>query len=125
MQVIEDFESRPHKAITYVVERGRERQEWNEQKLPKALLGQWRKVTREMHGRERQRERRIMHKKANKDRRNMRKSKKELEAHRGRSSKDKTPYQSGIARRLRMKKKVGKKATKWQNNGKRSHTWMT
>ena len=39
MQVLEDFESRPHKAITFVVERGRERQEWNEQKLPKALPG--------------------------------------------------------------------------------------
>ena len=39
MQVIEDVETRPHKAITIVVERGRERQEWNEQKLPKALPG--------------------------------------------------------------------------------------
>ena len=39
MQVMEDFESRPHKAITFVVERGKERQEWNEQKLPKALPG--------------------------------------------------------------------------------------
>ena len=36
MQVIEEFESRPHKAITFVVERGKERQERNEQKLPKA-----------------------------------------------------------------------------------------
>ena len=49
----------------------------------------------------------------------MRKSKKELEAHRGCPSKDKTPYKGGIARRLRMKKeKAGKKATKWENNGK-------
>ena len=37
MKVIEDFESRPHKAVTFVVERGKERQEWKEQKLPKAL----------------------------------------------------------------------------------------
>ena len=37
MKVIEDFESRPHKAATLVVERGKERQEWNEQTLPKAL----------------------------------------------------------------------------------------
>ena len=39
MQVIEDFESRPHKAVTFVVERGKERQEWNEQNLPKASPG--------------------------------------------------------------------------------------
>ena len=37
MKVIEDFESRPHKAATFVVERGKERQEWNEQTLPKTL----------------------------------------------------------------------------------------
>ena len=39
MQVIEDFESRPYKAVTFMVERGKERQEWNEQKMPKALPG--------------------------------------------------------------------------------------
>ena len=39
MKVIEDFESRPHKAVAFVVERGKERQEWNEQQLPKALPG--------------------------------------------------------------------------------------
>ena len=39
MQVIENFESRPHKAVTFEVERGKERQEWNEQELPKALPG--------------------------------------------------------------------------------------
>ena len=39
MKVIEDFESRQHKAVTFVVERGKGRQEWNEQTYPKALLG--------------------------------------------------------------------------------------
>ena len=39
MKVVEDFESRPHKAVSFVVERGKEMQEWNEQKLPKLLLG--------------------------------------------------------------------------------------
>ena len=33
MKVVEDFESRPHKAISFVVER------WTEQKLPKVLPG--------------------------------------------------------------------------------------
>ena len=36
---MEDFESRLHKAVTFVVERVNERQEWNEQKLPRALPG--------------------------------------------------------------------------------------
>ena len=40
MQVIEDFESRPHKAVTFIVERGKERQEWNDQKMPMASSGQ-------------------------------------------------------------------------------------
>ena len=39
MKVIEDFQSRPNKAVTFVVERGKERQGWNEQKLPKASPG--------------------------------------------------------------------------------------
>ena len=57
----------------------------------------------------------------------MRKSKKEIEALRRWPSKDETPYKGGKARRLRMKKKkkVGKKETKWQDNGKRSNIWMT
>ena len=39
MKVVEDFESRPNKAVPFVVERGKEIQEWNEQKLPKVLPG--------------------------------------------------------------------------------------
>ena len=39
MKVVEDFESKPHKAVSCVVERGKEIQEWTEQKLPKVLLG--------------------------------------------------------------------------------------
>ena len=39
MKVVEDFESRPHKAVSFVVEREKEIQEWYEQKLPKVLLG--------------------------------------------------------------------------------------
>ena len=37
--VVEDFESRPHKAVTFVVQRGKERQEWSEQRMPKVLPG--------------------------------------------------------------------------------------
>ena len=39
MEVVEDFEWRPHKAVSFVVERDKEVQEWNEQKMPKALPG--------------------------------------------------------------------------------------
>ena len=39
MKVVEDFESRPHKAVSSAVERKKEEQEWNKQKMPKALLG--------------------------------------------------------------------------------------
>ena len=38
MKVIEDFESRPHKVVTFVVERGKE-QEWREQRMLKVLPG--------------------------------------------------------------------------------------
>ena len=39
MKVVEVFESRPHKAESFVVEREKEVQEWNEQKMPKVLPG--------------------------------------------------------------------------------------
>ena len=57
----------------------------------------------------------------------MKTSKKEVEALSGWRSKDKTPCKGGAACRLRMKKKkkVGKKATKWQDNEKRKNIWMT
>ena len=107
MHVKEDFESRPHKAVTFVVQRGKEREEWNEQQLPKALPGY-------SGGRL---PRRSMEEKGREE---------EVEALRGWPSKDKTPHKGGIARRLRMKKKkVGKEATEWQDNGKRSNIRMT
>ena len=37
MEVVEDFASRPHKAVFFVVERDTETQEWIEQKLPRVL----------------------------------------------------------------------------------------
>ena len=39
MKVVEDFEMRPHKAVSFVVERDKEIQEWNEQPLPKSPPG--------------------------------------------------------------------------------------
>ena len=39
MKVVEDFESRPHKAVSFVVERDKEIQELKRQKLPKVLPG--------------------------------------------------------------------------------------
>ena len=123
MQVTQDVQSRPHEAVTFVVERRKAGME-RAKKMPKALLGYsggrlpgrstGEKGREEEEGGE-EKEQRLG---------NMRKSKKELEALRRCPSKDKTSYKGGIARRLRMKKKekkVGKKATKW----KRSNIWMT
>ena len=39
MDVVEDFESRPHEHCLLEVRREKEMKEWNEQKLPKVLLG--------------------------------------------------------------------------------------
>ena len=39
MEAVEDFESKPHKAVSFVVERDNEVQEWNEQNMPKTLSG--------------------------------------------------------------------------------------
>ena len=39
MKVMEDFESRPHKAVSFMAEKDREIQEWREQQMPKALSG--------------------------------------------------------------------------------------
>ena len=39
MEVVEDFESRPHEAVSFVIERDKEVQEWKQQAMPKALLG--------------------------------------------------------------------------------------
>ena len=39
MEVVEDFESRPHKAVTFLVERNNEFQVWRDQKMPKMLPG--------------------------------------------------------------------------------------
>ena len=37
MKVVEDFESRPQKAVSFLEEREKEIQEWNEQKMLMAL----------------------------------------------------------------------------------------
>ena len=39
MEVVEDFVSIPHKAVSFVEERDQEIQEWREQKMPEALTG--------------------------------------------------------------------------------------
>ena len=39
MEVVEEFESEPHKSVTFLVERDKEFQMWRGQKMPKALPG--------------------------------------------------------------------------------------
>ena len=94
MQVIEDFESRAHKAVTITVERGKRRQEWNQQKLPKARPGHsgGRLPGRSTEEKGREEEEECV-KKQKKGRRKLRKLKKVLEALRGWLWKDKNPIQ--------------------------------
>ena len=50
MEVVEDVESRPYKAVFIKVKREKEILEWNEQKLLKVLTGlRWREVVRKKH----------------------------------------------------------------------------
>ena len=52
MEVVEDFQSMPHKAVSFVVEGDKEVQEWNKQKMPEgAAWLQWRKAARKKHKR--------------------------------------------------------------------------
>ena len=39
MEVVEDFESGPHKAVSFVVDREKKIREWSRQKMPKVLPG--------------------------------------------------------------------------------------
>ena len=136
---MEDFESRPHQAVTFVVERGKERQEWNERKLPKAPPGY---SGGRLPGRSMEEEGRGEGEegKESEDRRVSNEIIKEVikgiqkmafeescknEGKENWRAKPRTKM--GIARRLRLskKRKAGKKATKWQNHGKRSNTWKT
>ena len=94
MQVVEDFGSRPHKAVTFVVQRGKAGME--RAKIAEGVTWIQRRKTTRREARKRKVGKKA--KKANKGRRKMRKAKKELEALRGRPSKDKIPFTGGIAR---------------------------
>ena len=39
VEVVEDFESRRHRAVSFAIRREKEMKEWSEQKLPKVLPG--------------------------------------------------------------------------------------
>ena len=54
MKVVEDFESRPHKAVTFVVERGKGKTGMERAQIAEGVTWiQWRKTTWKKHGRER------------------------------------------------------------------------
>ena len=58
MEVVEDLELRPHKAVSFLIESEKEMQEWSEQKLPKVLPGySGGRFARTKHKRKRQRRR--------------------------------------------------------------------
>ena len=49
VKVVEDFESRLHQAVSFVVERDKETQEWNAGAAEGAAWLQWRQVSRKKH----------------------------------------------------------------------------
>ena len=121
---------RPHKAVTFVVERGKERQEWNEQILPKALPGysggRLPGKSTEEKGRDKEEEGEGSEQRQGKNEiiegvitSSQRMALEECCKSERRRTEGQNPYEDGNARRLRLKKKrkAGKKATKWQNNG--------
>ena len=133
MNVVEDFESRPHKAVTFVVDREKERQEWSEQRMPKALLGysggrlperrkeeKGREEGEDDEGREERRFRNEIIKEVIAG--IQKKATNEGVENKGKDKEGRAPCEAGIGRRLKilMRRKVGKKGTKWQRCGRRS-----
>ena len=58
MKVLEDFESMPHKAVSFVVERGKETRRMERGETAEGATSlQWRKLARKEHKRERRRRR--------------------------------------------------------------------
>ena len=57
MEVVADFESRPHKAVTFLEERDKEFQVWREQKMPKgsARIQRWKAARKKQGGRRKRR----------------------------------------------------------------------
>ena len=117
MKAVEDFESRPRKAVTFVGQRGEDRQEWREQRVPKVLPGySGRRLpgrSTEEKGREEREEdkgsgeRRVRNEIIKEVIKGLKTKERELEG--------KTSCKEGIASRVKMKKrrKAGQKATKW------------
>ena len=112
MKVIEDFESRPHKAVTFVSKEERKDRNGTSKNCRRRYL-----VTLEEDYQE----------EARKKKEGKKRALEEFDLSESKRTERKNRYKDGIARRLRMKKKrkAGKKATKWQNNGKRSNIWKT
>ena len=133
----EENRTRPYKAASFVVERGKEMREWNEQKLPKVLPGysggRLPGRSTEEKGREEGEvdedgeERRIRSQIIQEVVAGIEEKvsvhdgvKEAVQNHQGKVSRE-----AGIAHRLKMKKrrKAGEKGTKWQHRGMKSRNW--
>ena len=51
MEIAEDFESRPHKAVAFLIEKGKELQEMRQLEMPKALPSNLLRQVRRLQGR--------------------------------------------------------------------------
>ena len=132
MKVVEDFESRPHKAVSFVVEREKEMQEWSEQKLPKVLPGYsgGRFPARSAEERGREEEEPDDGKKERKIRNEVTQEvgvRKKMPSQLHKEPSGKRLSNIGTARksntRKRRKRKTGKRRTRWLYNGMRSKSW--
>ena len=137
MEVVKDFASRPHQAVSFVVVRGKELQEWNGQKLPKVLPGcsGGRLQGRSMKEKGRADEEAV--KDVDRGESGMKPRKKWLQASRRRQARlmvsrrpckdqlGKVSCEAGIAHKSKMQKRrqAGEKGTRWQHSGMRSKHW--
>ena len=128
MKVVENFESRPHNAVSFVVERDKEVQEWNEQKLPGALPdysgGRLPGRSTKEKGREEQdsREKQVRNEV---DQEVVAGIKKKTRTHKEQLGK--VSSRTGIARTLSTERRrrlwTGRKKVGWKNKGMRMKSW--
>ena len=137
VEVVEDSESRPRNAVSFVGERGQAMQEWNEQTLPKVLPGYNGgrlpgRSTKEK-GRE-EGEMRAAKKegsRAKSSRKWLAGSQERVCMHDGdkkmmyRGQLSKVSCDAGTGHRLKMKKRrrAGEKGLRWQHRGMKSKNW--
>ena len=127
MEVVEDFESRPHEAVSFVVRTEKEIKEWNEQKLPKVLPGRLAGRNTTEKGRaegevdEDSEERRIRSQIVQEV---VASIKEKVSVHSGEKDDVKRPVEQSFMLSWDCSQLERRKGTKWQPSGRKSKNWM-